>query len=532
MQFDYIIVGAGSAGCVLARRLSEDPKTTILLLEAGRKDTNPWIHIPAGFIKTLSDPSVNWLYQSEPEPGTQNRPIPIPRGKVLGGSSSINGMLYIRGQQRDYDIWSQLGNKGWSFDDVLPYFKRAENQERGEDEWHGAGGPLNVCDQNEQDNVVCDALIAAAEQVGIPRNNDVNGASQEGFGYCQLTVRRSRRHSTAAAYLEPVRYRKNLHVITNAQATRVLLEGKRAVGIEYSRAGELKTARATREVVLSGGSVNSPQLLELSGIGDPEVLTPFGIPVVHALPGVGHNLQDHYITRQTWHVNNASSVNQRVRGLSLAWEVMKYVYKGEGALALSVANVVGFAKVREGVETPDIQYHMTPASFDNTPQRNLESFPGMTIAPCQLRPQSRGTIHIKSAQALAAPAIRPNFLAEQVDRDTLVGGMILGRKIMNAAPLDQYRGEETRPGKDVQSYDEFLDYARSTGATVYHPVGTCKMGQDTLAVVDDRLRVHGIEALRVVDASVMPTLVSGNTNAPTIMIAEKAADMIKADAAA
>lgn len=532
MQFDYIIVGAGSAGCVLARRLSEDPKTSVLLLEAGGKDSNPWIHIPAGFIKTLTHPGVNWLYQSEPEAATKNRPIPIPRGKVLGGSSSINGMLYIRGQHRDYDIWSQLGNKGWSFDDVLPYFKRAENQERGEDEWHGSGGPLNVSDQNETDNLVCDAVIAAAEHLGIPRNNDVNGADQEGFGYCQLTVRRSRRHSTAVAYLDPVSYRKNLHVITNAQATRVLLDGKRAIGIEYDRGRQRQTAHANCEVLLSGGSVNSPQLLELSGIGDPEILSQYGIDTAHALPGVGHNLQDHYITRQTWHVNNAPSVNQRTRGLSLAWEVMKYMYKGEGVLALSVANVVGFAKVREGVETPDIQYHMTPASFDNTPERNLEAYPGMTIAPCQLRPQSRGTIHIKSAEPLAAPAIRPNFLDAQVDRDTIVGGMVLGRKIMDAPPMERFRGEETRPGKDVQSYDEYLDYARSTGATVYHPIGTCKMGQDTLAVVDERLRVHGIEGLRVIDASVMPTLVSGNTNAPTIMIAEKAADMIKADAAA
>lgn len=532
MDFDYIVVGAGSAGCVLARRLSEDPSVSVLLLEAGNKDSNPWIHVPAGFIKTLSDPSVNWLYQSEPEPATHNRPIPVPRGKVLGGSSSINGMLYIRGQHRDYDIWSQLGNKGWSFTDVLPYFKRSQNQERGEDELHGVDGPLNVCDQNETDNTVCDALIAAAEHVGIPRNNDVNGASQEGFGYCQLTVRRSRRHSTAAAYLDPVRYRKNLHIVTSAHATKVLLDGKRAVGVEYDQGGERRTAKARAEVLLSGGSVNSPQLLELSGIGDPNILDDFGIDAAHALPGVGANLQDHYITRQTWYVRNAQSVNQRTRGLSLAWELAKYVYKGEGVLALSVANVVGFAKVRDGVETPDIQYHMTPASFDNTPQRNLETFPGMTIAPCQLRPQSRGTIHIKSAEPLAAPAIRPNFLDAQVDRDTIVGGMMLGRKIVDAPPMAEYRGEETRPGKDVQSYDEYLDYARSTGATVYHPVGTCKMGHDTMAVVDDRLRVHGIQGLRVIDASIMPNLVSGNTNAPTIMIAEKASDMIKDDARA
>ncbi len=532
MEFDYIVVGAGSAGCVLARRLTEDPSVSVLLLEAGSKDSNPWIHIPAGFIKTLSDPSVNWLYQSEPEAATLNRPIPIPRGKVLGGSSSINGMLYIRGQHRDYDIWSQLGNKGWSFDEVLPYFKRSENQERGGDEWHGEGGPLNVCDQNEKDNVVCDAVIAAAEAVGIPRNNDVNGADQEGFGYCQLTVRKARRNSTAAAYLDPVRYRKNLTIMTNSQATRVLLDGKRAVGVEYDRGGTRMEARARAEVLLSGGSVNSPQLLELSGIGDPEVLNEFGIQTAHALPGVGANLQDHFVTRQTWYIQNAESVNQRTRGLSLAWEVAKYFYKGEGVLALSVANVVGFAKVREGVETPDIQYHMTPASFDNTPQRNLEAFPGMTIAPCQLRPLSRGTIHIKSSEPLAAPAIRPNFLDDQVDRDTIVGGMMLGRKIMEAPPMDRYRGEETRPGTDVQTYDEYLDYARATGATVYHPVGTCKMGHDGLAVVDDRLRVHGVEALRVIDASIMPNLVSGNTNAPTIMIAEKASDMIKEDARA
>ncbi|NKC12013.1 MAG: choline dehydrogenase [Gammaproteobacteria bacterium] len=529
MSYDYIIIGAGSAGCVLANRLSANPNIRVALLEAGGEDTLPWIHIPAGFLKTLTHPKVNWLYESEPHPGTHNRPIPIPRGKVLGGSSSINGMLYIRGHRRDYDIWAQLGNRGWSFDEVLPLFRRSEDQSRGEDGYHGVGGPLHVSDQVER-HEVCDALLAAAESLGIPLNDDVNGAEQEGFGYVQLTVKNGRRQSTAAAFLEPVRKRKNLNIVTGAQARHLDWAGKKCVGVTYQRGRLHVSLRAAKEVIVSAGSIGSPQLLELSGVGDPNHLQALGIHVVHALPGVGENLQDHFVTRLSWRVNNAVTYNERARGPRLLGELLRYMTKRQGALALSVANLVGFTHVRAGMESPDVQYFMTPASFSLTRERALEREPGMTVGPCQLRPESRGSVHIKSTDPFTGPAIQPNFLDAQVDRDTVVGAMRLARKIVEAPPMDKFRGTETTPGPDVNTDDEFLAYARETGATVYHPVGTCKMGSDPMAVVDDRLRVHGVAGLRVVDASIMPTLVSGNTNAPTIMIGEKACDMIREDA--
>ena len=528
MKYDYVIVGAGSAGCVLAHRLTEDHLTRVLLLEAGQRDSHFWIHIPAGFTKTLTDPAVNWLYHTEPDSRTGNRRIPIPRGKVLGGSSAINGMLYIRGQHRDYDIWGQHGNRGWTFDDVLPYFKRSENFEPGADEWHGVGGPLNVSEQVER-HEICDAVIEAARELGLPPNHDVNGADQEGFGYCHLTVKNGRRHSAATAYLDPVRDRPNLDIVTTAHAKRVLFEGTRAAGVSYSAYGENRVARAAREVLVCGGSVNSPQLLELSGIGRPAHLGAMGIEVVHALPGVGENLQDHYVSRLSWRVKQPITYNERTRGLPLVIEALKYFGRRRGVLALSAASLVGFARIRAEVETPDVQYHMSPASFSNRLDRTLDDEPGMTIAACQLRPESRGSIHIQSSDPYSAPKIRPNFLDSRIDCDTVVGGLRLARRIMEAGPLDPYRGSELTPGSQVRDDDEMLDYARHTGATVYHPVGTCKMGQDPMAVVDDRLRVHGVQALRVVDASIMPTLVSGNTNAPTIMIAEKGADMIRRD---
>ena len=529
VDYDYIVVGAGSAGSVLAHRLSESPDKRVLLLEAGGNDTLPWIHIPAGFLKTLTHPKVNWLYETEPDERTNNRPIPIPRGKVLGGSSSINGMLYIRGQHRDYDIWAQMGNRGWAFDDVLPYFRRSENQARGEDTYHGHGGPLHVSDQVET-HPICDAVIESAKALGIPHNPDINGMEQEGFTYVQLTVKDGRRQSTAAAFLDPIRNRSNLHIVTDAQAERLQFDGKRCTGVTYRQGDKSITANAKAEVILSGGSVNSPQLLELSGIGNGELLSQHGIDVLVDLPGVGENLQDHFVTRQSWRAKGVTTYNERGRGPRLALELLRYVTQRKGALALSVANLVGFVKVREGVETPDVQFHMTPASFSLTKERKLDTFPGMTIAPCQLRPESRGSIHLKSNDPFAKPAIRPNFLDAQVDRETIIGAMRMGRAIMEGDALSQYREMETTPGKDVHTDDEYLDYARATGATIYHPVGTCKMGSDAMAVVDDQLRVHGVEGLRVVDASIMPNLVSGNTNAPTIMIAEKASDLIKAAA--
>jgi choline dehydrogenase len=529
MEFDYIIVGAGSAGAVLAYRLSEDKNARVLLLEAGGKDTLPWIHIPAGFLRTLTNPKVNWMYESEPDERTNNRPIPIPRGKVLGGSSSINGMLYIRGQARDYDIWAQMGNRGWSYDDVLPYFKRSEDQSRGGDEFHGSGGPLYVSDQAET-HPICDAVIESASALGIPHNPDINGAQQEGFSYVQLTVKNGLRQSTAAAFLSSARSRDNLKIVTDAHVQQLDFDGTRCTGVTWLRDGKTEAATTKGEVLLSGGSVNSPQLLELSGIGDADRLGEMGIPVRANLPGVGENLQDHFVTRQSWRAKNAITYNERARGARLAVEVLRYATQRKGALALSAANLVGFAKVREGADTPDVQYHVTAASFSLSKERQLDRFPGMTIAPCQLRPESRGSIHLKSTDAMAPPAIRPNFLDAQVDRDTIVGAMRLGRRIMEGQALTQFRDLETTPGSDVNTDDEYLAYARATGATIYHPVGTCKMGHDPMAVVDDELRVHGIQGLRVVDASIMPNLVSGNTNAPTIMIAEKAADMIKAAA--
>ncbi len=536
-QYDYIIVGAGSAGCVLANRLSEDPSVRVLLLEAGGKDTSLMIHIPVGYAQTLKDPKVNWMYETEPDPGTNDRVHTWPRGKVLGGSSSINGLLYVRGQRQDYDGWAQMGLRGWSYDDIHPYFLRSQNQERDGLDGHGKGGPLNVSDVTEP-HPVSDAVIEAGVQVGLPKRDCINGEEQEGIAYYQLTVKNGRRCSAAVAYLNPAKKRPNLTIETQALASRVIFEDKRAIGVEYTQDGTPKTARAANEVLLSGGAINSPQLLELSGIGNPELLAEYGIDIVSALPGVGENLQDHFVIGNRYRMKkDAPSVNKQSRGLAMVGEVFKYLFQRKGLLTLSAAHVAAFVKTRPELATPDVQYHILPATMDmekmtESGDMELEKEPGITIAPCQLRPESRGSVHIKSAKPDTYPAIRPNYLSDPLDQQTAIAGLRWARELAKQPALEKYIEHEMEPGPEAQSDEELLAYARETGGTIYHPVGTCKMAPDgdAMGVVDAELRVRGVTRLRVVDASVMPRLVSGNTNAPTIAIAEKASDMIKAAA--
>jgi choline dehydrogenase len=530
-SFDYIVVGAGTAGCVLANRLTASGRHRVLLLEAGGHDRNIWIHIPLGYGKLFTNRKVNWLYASEPEPELNNRHIIQPRGKVLGGSSSINGLLYVRGQPADFDHWRQLGNSGWSFEDVLPYFRRAEDQERGEDALHGVGGPLAVSDVCEP-HPLCEAFIEAAQQAGFPRNDDFNGPTQEGAGYFQLTARRGRRWSTAVGYLRQARRWPNLAIVSNALANRILFSGRRAIGVEYRRGDTTCVAHANAEIVVAGGTFNSPQLLQLSGLGPSALLRSLGIDVVADLPGVGAELQDQLQVRMQYRCTEPITMNDVIH----SWRHrtgagLRYVLFRKGLLAIGAGYAGGFFRTNPLAATPDVQVHFIIFSAD-TAGAALHSFPGFIASVCQLRPESRGFVRITSADPRQPPAIQPRYLSSAFDRDTVIAGMKLLRRIMQQPAMRRYIAEERAPDPRCTSDAELLAFARETGTTVFHPTSTCRMGCDPPAVVDERLRVHGIERLRVVDGSIMPTVVSGNTNAAIVMIAEKGADMILQDAVA
>lgn len=530
--FDYVIVGAGSAGCVLANRLSEDAGVTVCVLEAGPRDWHPYIHLPAGFIKTFYDPKINWCYSQEPGPWTAGRRIFAPRGKTLGGSSSINGHIYNRGQHQDFDTWAQLGNRGWGYPDVLPYFRRLERRiGEGEDTYRGRDGGLTVTDIGWSD-ALCDAFIAGAVSLGIPRNPDYNGKTQEGVSYAQRTIHNGRRVSSATAFLHPAIKRGNVEVRTHAHATNVVFDGKRAVGVRYAkggRGGAMHEVRARKEVILSGGTYNSPQLLQLSGVGDPALLQSLGIEVRHALPGVGEGLQDHYAPRSVARVKNIRTINERARGLNLALEAIKWATTRRGILALSPTMVYCFWHSGETTESSDLQLTFTPASYKEGVQGKLEDEPGMTVASWQQRPESRGYVHCRSRDPFEAPLIQTNYLDAELDRRVVVAGMKLARRLLASQPLAQYYEREDFPGPGVVTDDEFLAAATERGTTTFHPGCTCRMGPASApwAVVDDRLRVHGLEGLRVVDASIMPRMISANLNASTMMIADKASDFIR-----
>jgi choline dehydrogenase-like flavoprotein len=527
--FDYVIVGAGAAGCVLASRLTEHPAVTVLLLEAGAERHSPLLTIPAAETVLMGDRRYDWCFETEPDPTINSRRVRIPRGRLLGGSNEINGMIFVRGQRGDYDDWQRMGAAGWSWDEVLPYFRRLERVHGIDGDSRGHDGFISVGPPRERETLT-DAFLAAALAAGYPVNADYNSGDQEGFGYYQVSQDEGRRSSALRGYLSRARQRPNLTVLTRARVTRLRFDGNRCVGVRCRRPdGTERDVHCGREVILSAGVIQSPQLLELSGIGSADVLRAAGVPVRHHLPGVGENFRDHFAARLRWRVREPITFNERTRGLRLAGEVAGYLLARRGVLSLPIALGFGFVRSSAQQARPDIQFHFAPASYGGGASRRLEPKPGMTVGVYPLRPESRGSVHVASPDPLRPPAIRPRFLDAEPDRQVLVAGMRIARRIVSDASLDRYREFELTPGDAVRTDEELLDYARAHGDTSYHPVGTCRMGRDPLAVVDARLRVHGIDGLRVIDASVMPTLTSGNTMAPTLMIAEKGAAMVLAD---
>jgi choline dehydrogenase len=529
--FDYVIVGAGAAGSVLANRLSEDPAVTVCVLEAGPPDSNPWIHIPAGFTKTLFDPSCTWQFKTEPTEMTAGRAIATTQGRTLGGSSSINGMIYNRGQPADLDSWAQRGNRGWGYRDMLPYYRRTEKRAGGDPEKRGRDGGIPITDM-DWIHPVSEAFIAGAVAAGIPRNPDYNSGDQAGVGYFQRAIQRGRRVSAARAFLSPARKRPNLEVCTNARARAILFEGKRAVGVSYisAQGGPATEIRARREVILSSGTVNTARLLQISGVGPAQLLADLGVPVVHALAGVGQNFRDHYAVRCVMRATAGTvTLNELSRGPRLVGEVMRWATGRPSILATAPSQVHVFWKSWEGLDAPDLQCVFTPGSYQQGKTYILDNYPGMTAGAWAHRPESTGHVRALSTDPFVDPLIQPNYLSDPMDRRVTLGGIRLIRRLLSTPQLAPFVDQETLPGKDVQSDDELLDFARGNGSTCYHLIGTARMGPSTDpgAVVDDTLLVHGMQGLRVVDASIMPSMPSANTYATTLMIAERGADMIR-----